>query len=190
MSETIRAALIFLVQTVFDIYLFVLVIRLVLAWVGADYTHPVTQLVVKFTSPLIKPLRKFIPDFRKLETATVVLILLVELIKFSIISALSFGFPNLGGLLLIGLADSLQLLLQTFTYAILIQAIMSWIQPGSPINSLLYQFTSPIMQPLQRYIPLVGGIDITPIPAIIMLQLLSIVLVKPLIAVGLGVAFG
>lgn len=190
MSETIRAALIFLIQTVFDIYLFVLIIRLILAWVSADYANSVTQFIVKLTSPVVKPLRRYIRDIGKLETATVVLILLIELIKYAFISALSFGFPNLFGLLLIGIADALQLLLQTFTYAILIQAIMSWIQPGSQMNNLLYQFTSPIMQPLQRYIPLVGGVDITPIPAIILLQLLSIILVKPLIAVGLGVAFG
>lgn len=190
MTETLRAALVFLTQTIFDLYLFVLIVRLVLTWVGAEYSHPVTILIARLTSFIIKPLRKFIPNIGKLETATVICILLVDMIKFLFISELSFGFPNLIGLFIISLADSLRLLLQTFTYAILIQAIMSWIQPGSQMNSLLYQFTSPIMRPLQRYIPLVGGMDITPIPAIIILQLIAIILVKPLIAIGMGVAFG
>lgn len=190
MSDTLRAALIFLTQTVFDLYLFILIIRLVLAFVGASYTHPVTQFITRLTSFIIKPMRKFIPNIREFETATFVLILLVEITKYLFISAFSYGMPNIFGLILIGIADSVQLLLQTFTYAIIIQAIMTWIQPGSPMNSLLDQFTSPIMRPLQRIIPPVGGMDITPIPAIIILQLLSIVLVKPLIAVGLSVAFG
>lgn len=190
MSETIRAALIYLVQAVFDIYLFVLVIRLVLAWISADYTHPVTQLIVKLTNPLVKPLRKYIADYRKLETSTFVLLLLIDLVKVSIISLLKYTLTNPFGLLVLMTADIIQLFLQTFSYAILIQAIMSWIQPGSTMNSLLYQFTSPIMRPLQRYIPLVGGIDITPIPAIILLQLLVIVVVYPLTAIGMGIAFG
>lgn len=190
MTDTIRAALVFLTQTIFDVYLFVLVIRLVLAWVGAEHTHPASKLIVSLTSFIIRPMKKVIKDIGKFETATFVLILIIELIKFLIISALSFGMPNLIGLIIIAFADSIQLLLQTFTYAILVQAILSWIQPGSAMNSLLYQFTSPIMRPLQRCIPLVGGVDITPIPAIIILQLISIVLVKPLIAMGMGIAFG
>lgn len=190
MSETLRSALVSLIQYTFDVYLFVLAIRLILAWVGAEYTHRFTQVIVKLTSFLVKPMRKIIPDFRKLETATVVLILIIECIKFSMIAGLSFGFPNPVGLIIIAFGDGIQLILQTFTYAILFQAIMSWIQPGTSFNSLLYQFTSPIMRPLSRIIPLVGGIDITPIPAILLLQLLSIVLAKPLVAVGLGVAFG
>jgi YggT family protein len=190
MSDTIRAALLFLVNTVFDLYLFILIIRIILAWVGADYFNPITQLVVKLTQFPIKPLRRYVPNFRGLESATAIWILVIEIIKFLLISLLSFGVPNIVGLVILAIGDTLKLLIETFFYAILLQAILSWIQPTSPINRVLYQFTSPIMRPLQRIIPTIGGFDISPIPALIILQFLIIILVNPLMALGLGVAFG
>src|SRR5579883_585709 len=109
MSDTLRATLLFLIQTVFDLYLFLLIIRLVLAWVNADYYHPVTQFIIKCTSFIVKPMRKYIPNVKDLETATVVLIIILELIKFFLISLLSFGLPNLLGLLILAIGDSIKL---------------------------------------------------------------------------------
>jgi YggT family protein len=190
MSDTIRAALLFLINTVFDLYLFILVVRIILAWVGANYFDPVTQFIIKCTDFIVKPLRRLIPNFRRVETASIVLLLLIEIIKFLLVSLLSFGFPHLLGLFILAIGDSLKLILLTFFYAILLQAILSWIQPNAPMNRVLYQFTSPIMGPLHRVIPPIGGIDISPIPALIILQLLIIILVNPLMGFGLGVAFG
>lgn len=189
MSDTLRAALLFLVNTLFDLYLFALAVRLILVWVHASYLDPITQFISRITDFIIVPLRRIIPNIRRLETATVLIILLLEIIKFALISALSFGFPNIFGLMLMAFADSLKLLIQTFFYAILLQAILSFIQPHSPINRILLQFNSPIMAPLQRLIPPINGIDITPIPALLILQLLLIVLVNPLFASALALAY-
>jgi len=190
MSDTLRAALLFLVTTVFDLYLFILIIRIILAWVSADIYNPITQFVVKFTSFLVRPLKRYIPNFRDLECAAVVLVLVIEIIKFLLIAFLSFGFPNVFGLVILAIADTIKLSIETFFYAILLQAILSWIQPQSSINRILLQFTSPIMRPLQRIIPPIGGFDISPIPALILLQLLIIIAVNPLMGFGLEVAFG
>lgn len=189
MPDMLRAALLFLVSTIFDLYLFILVIRLILAWVESDYYNPVTQFVVKFTSFIVKPLKRFIPDYHGLELATIFLIIVIEIIKFLFISFLSFGFPNPFGLLIISIVDAIKLTIEIFFYAILFQAILSWIQPGSSISRDLDRFTSPILRPLQRVIPPVAGYDIAPIPALIILQLLIMILIKPLMAVGLSVAF-
>lgn len=189
MSGTNLNAMLFLISTVFDLFIFVLVIRVILAWAGADYTHPITKFVVQLTSWIVKPLKKFLPDMKGIETSTLVVILVVELIKFLIISLLSFGFPNMLGLLLLVFADAIKRFLELLFFAILLQAIMSWVQPNAPINRVLDVFTSPIMGPLRRYVPPVAGIDISPIPALIILQLLIIVVVNPLLATGLAVAF-
>lgn len=189
MSETLRATLLFLVSTLFNFYLFILVIRLILAWVESDYYHPITQFVVKSTRFIIKPFKKLIPDHRGVELATVVLILIIEVIKFLLISFLSFGYPNILGLIIISIVDVIKLVIETFFYAILFRAIMSWIQPGSTISFDLQRFTSPILHPIQRVMPPVAGFDLSPIPALIILQLLIITLIKPLLAFGLGVAF-
>lgn len=181
--------LLFLINTIFDLFLFILVIRVILAWSGAHYFDPVTQFVVRVTDFLVKPLRRVIPNIKRIEMATLVLILAIELIKFSTIAMLSIGFPHFLGLLILAIADMGKLFIQTFFYAILIQALMSWVQPNSPINNVLYQVTAPIMRPLQRMIPLIGGMDITPIPAMILLQFALIVFVNPCMSLGLALAF-
>lgn len=190
MAGTLNNAFLFLVNTLFNVYLFILCIRLILAWVGADYHEPLTQFIVRFTNFIVKPLRRYVPNFRDLETSTLILILAIEAIKFFFLAILSFGLPNIFGLLIFAFADTLRLFITTFFYAILLQAIISWIQPQSPINYVLTKFCSPVLRPLQRIIPPINGFDITPIPAFIILQLLIIVLVDPLIAIGWKFAFG
>ena len=190
MPESFNAALLFLINTVFDLYLFILVVRMVLVYVGSNYYDPITQFIVKLTDFIVKPLRRFIPNIRRAEIVTLILIILLEVIKFLLISTLSFGFPNFLGIILLAMGDILKLFISTFFYAILLQALMSWIQPASPMNRVLYQFTSPIMYPLQRVVPLVNGIDLSPIPALLGLQLIIILLVNPLMALGLATALG
>ena len=114
MSGTTLNAFLFLLTSVFDIYLFVLIIRLVLAFSGGHYEHPITQLIVKLTSFIIDPLRRFLPDVKGIETSTIVVILLVEFIKFFLISCITFGFPNLLGVIILSFADAFKLLLQAF----------------------------------------------------------------------------
>ena len=187
---SLQTALIFLISTLFDLYLFVLIIRLVLAWVRSHYYDPLTQFVVKLTQFLVNPLRRIIPNIGRLETACLVIIIAFVMIKFFIISMLSFGTVNPLGLFIMTAADTLRLLIQTFFYAILFQCILSFVQPQSPINYTLQQFTAPIMRPIRRWIPLIAGIDISPIPAIIGLQLLLMLIVQPLMMWGAGVSLG
>lgn len=184
MPSNVYNALVFLIYTLFDFYLFILVIRIVLVWVKAYYYDPVTQFIVRLTDPLVKPLRRIIPNIGLIETSSVLLVIVLELIKFFLLSYLEFGLPNPVGLLVLAIGDSLKILLDTFFFAILFQAIMSWVSVNSNINRVLYQFTAPILHPLQRVIPTVGGIDITPIPALILLKLIVILFIQPIILFG------
>jgi len=192
MPSPISAAGLFLINVLFDLYLLVLMVRLILCLAKANYFNPVTQAIIKITQPIVGPIRRIIPNIRNFETSTLVIILLVEIIKYSLITLIVTGFPaSILGLLLLAAADGLKLLLDTFFYAILLQGILSWMHAGySPISQVLLQITSPIMRPLQRIMPLVGGFDLSPIPALILLQLLTILLIKPLMAVGAGMSFG
>ncbi len=177
MSNHFTEAGLFLIKTVFELYLLVLMIRLILAYVQANYFNPITRFIVKLTQPLVHPLRRLIPNYRRIEFSTLVLIIIFELIKISLLLTITIGLPD--GLILISLAftETLKLLLQTFFYAILLQALMSWFQPGeTPATQLLRQVSSPILYPLQRLIPPVGGFDISPIPALLLLQLFIILL--------------
>jgi YggT family protein len=188
MYSTLQGAGLFLVNTLFDLYLFVLIIRLVLVYTGANYFDTITQFIVKLTDVVVKPLRRLLPNVARIELASIVLVLLLELIKFTLISLLSFGVPNIAGLLLLAVSDSIKLLILTFFYAILLQAILSWVQPMSRVNQVLHQFTAPVLWPLQRIIPLIGGLDFSPLVALIGLHLINMVLIDPLTGLGISLA--
>lgn len=190
MTGTSLNAVLFLIGIVFDFYIMAVFFRLLLAWVHADYYSPITQFVIKVTDVFVKPMKKVLPDVRGFETATLVLMLLVEMIKYFLITIFSFGLPNIVGLFVLSIGDTLNLILQTLCLALILQALLSWIMPGSPIYLSLYKLTAPIIRPIQRIIPPIAGIDISPLPVIIILQLLIIIVATPIKGFGLALAIG
>ncbi|EKD53682.1 MAG: hypothetical protein ACD_60C00160G0004 [uncultured bacterium] len=175
--NTLNNAGLFLINTLFNLYLFVLTIRFILAYARANYFNPITQLIVKITQPLVAPVRRLIPNYRNIELATLIWIIIFEIVKILILIALTIRIFSTVEIIWLVSSDTLKLFLSTFFYAILFRALLSWFQPGySPAGQLLEQVTAPIMHPLQRLIPPISGIDITPIPALIILQLLIILL--------------
>src|SRR5438445_4774452 len=142
MSDHFSNAGLFLIKSVFELYLFVLMVRLILAYAHANYFNPVTRLIVNLTQPLVAPIRRIIPNYRRIEFSTLVLIILLELIKVSLLFALDTGLPDILTLVQIAVVETIKLLLQTFFYAILLQAIMSWFQPANkPAQQILKQLS-------------------------------------------------
>jgi len=171
MSESLFGTVIFLINTLFDLYLVVLCARLILAWQRADYFNPVTRFIIKVTQPIVAPVRRLIPTFKGIEFATLFCIIVIEYIKFILLNLIAFGEVDFIVLLGIALIATLKLILTVFFYAILIGAIMSFLSPGqTPITQVLWQISSPILTPFRRSIPPIGGMDISPIPALILLQ--------------------
>jgi YggT family protein len=191
MSPAVQEALIFLVNAIFTFYIFVLLIRFILAWVRADYYNPIAQFFIKLTQPVIAPLKRIIPNYKNFELSTIVLVILVELMKFSAAAYLKNINLGLSNMMLLTLADIFGTLFNIFFYAILIQAISSWFNQGySTMSELLSKVTSPIMRPLHRVIPPVGGIDLSPVAAMILLQFLNILVVGMLLPNSLGMVPG
>lgn len=191
MPNAWNTAAIFLVNSLFDLYLYVLMIRLILVFVRADYFNPLSQFVLKLTNPVVMPFRRILPLVARIEFATIVIMLLLELIRFYLLGVIAYGVPNVGGVFILALVDMLKILINTFFYAILLQAILSWIPTGpNPATFLMMQITSPILRPMQRLIPPIGGFDISPIPAMIILQLINILLVSPLYLYAVRLAYG
>ncbi len=184
MSDTLTAALLFLIETLFNLYLFVLVVRVLLVWIRSDYYNPVTQLVVKMSDWVVQPMRRVLPNVKNIETSTLVLMFLIEIIKFYLSFTISYGMPGLLGVVILSIGDMIYLFVQTFMYAIILQAILSLIQPNSPVSFILYRITAPLLQPISRMMPKVGYIDLSPIPAIIILQLIKIMMINPIMQVG------
>jgi YggT family protein len=177
MPGSLNNALLFLINTIFDLYLLVLCIRLILAWARADYFNPITHVVIQITQPVIAPLRRLIPNYARIEFSTLIFIIFVEIIKIYLLSLLLMGGAPIPAIILTALEAFIRLLLNTFFYAILLHVIMSWISPGhTPLGQVLTQLSSPILRPCQRIIPPLGGLDLSPVFAMIGLQFLIILL--------------
>jgi len=168
----------YLISTLFDLYIMSVILRLMLQWVRADFYNTLSQFLVKITSPLLVPLRRMIPSIGRLDTAAVVLALLLEvsnLLIISSINSISLGWPQLLQLAVIKL---LMAVLWLYFFLILAVIILSWIGRGMrhPIIPLMYQLTEPVLQPLRKLIPPIGGMDLSPLLAIITIRFLILLL--------------
>ncbi len=167
------SAITFIIETLLSLALFVVLARLLLQWTRADFRNPLCQAVVHITNPLIVPLRRVLPPIGKLDTASVIAVLLVALIDVACIFALhGAGFPP--PLLWVRpvLTEIARTLLYTYLYAIFIYTLLTLIAPGgySPVQSVLASLCEPVLRPIRRLIPaIVAGIDLSPLWACIII---------------------
>jgi YggT family protein len=193
MPNPFNNAGLFLIQAIFDLYIFVVMLRIVMQWVHADFANPLFQVVAKLTNHPLKPIRRIIPVVAGIDVAAIVLLLILEVIKWYLLIWLQANsIPAFSGLIILAFAELLGQLLNIFFYAILIMAILSWLNPlaHGPLMEVLYRITEPLMRPIRRIIPPIAGLDLSPIPVLIGLKLLSIVVVQPLIQIGAELALG
>jgi YggT family protein len=172
----------FLINTLFSLYILMVMLRFLLAAVRADFYNPVSQFLVKVTDPPLRLLRRAIPSIGKIDTSALVLMLALQMLAFSLIFLLRNSAPGVTGLLVLSIAELLSLFLNVFLFAILIQVILSWVNPGTynPVVSVLYSITEPVLQPCRRLIPPMSGIDLSPLVALIAIQLAKMLLLPPL----------
>ena len=190
MGNPISEALIFLVQVVFGLYITIVVLRFLLQLVRADFYNPVSQFVVLATKWPLGLLRRVIPGYLGVDLSSIVLMLVLQMSELILIFLIAAGaLPAMPGLLVLSVAELLKLVVNIFFYAIIIQIILSWVSPGAynPVTVLLYRLTEPLMRPARNLIPPIGGLDLSPMLPLIGLQLVQILLIKPL--AGLGYAW-
>ena len=174
----LTGALIYLISTITDLYVTAILLRLLLQWVRADFYNPLSQFLIKITNPVLVPARRIIPSIGKLDTASVVIMLLLELIQLVAISLLSktdFGFQFL---LLFAIKKLLITLLITYLVLIIARVLVSWIaaQSRHPLIPLIYQLTEPVLKPFSKLLPPMGGVDLSPLFALIAVRFLLLLL--------------
>jgi YggT family protein len=172
----------FLITTLFSLYILAVMLRFLLGVARADFYNPVSQFLVRITNPLLVPMRKVIPSMGKYDTSALLLMFLLQLLALTIVVLLRGGGVPLAALVLAAIGKLILLLINVYFFAIIIQVILSWVSPGSynPVNSLLYSLTNPILRPIQRVIPPISGIDLSPLFAILGLQVVRM-LIMPLL---------
>lgn len=186
MGSAFNSVAIFLINTLFDFYTVIVILRLLLHFHRANFFNPLCQLTVKLTNPIVKPLQKFLPIFQGLDLAVLVLLLLIEILKVSLLAALSLPvFPQLLGLLLWSILEIIEQFIKFYTFAIIGRIVLSWFHnPNTAaIAEVVNVVTEPLLGPARRWIPPISGFDLSPMIVILLLQVISILLgsfAKPL----------
>jgi YggT family protein len=180
--------LVYLIQTLLSLYLVAMLLRFLLQLVRADFYNPISQFLVKLTNPLVLPMRKVLPAFGGVDTASMLLTVLLQVLGIAAILVLNgMGIPPIPLLLVWSVLGVIGLLVNIYFFALLAMIILSWVAPGSrhPAIYLLYQITEPIMAPLRKLLPPMGGLDFSPILVFILINVIQIVLRHVADGVGL-----
>ncbi|WKX27122.1 YggT family protein [Tatumella ptyseos] len=165
----------FLVKTFIELYVLVLLLRIWMQWARCDFYNPLAQFVVKLTQPIIGPLRRIIPAIGPIDGASLLLAFILTTLKYPLLVAINNGGFSLSlSLLLVGVLSLLKAAGNLVFWVILIRSIMSWVSQGrSPVDYVLYQLTEPLMAPIRRWLPAMGGIDFSAMIVILILYALN-----------------
>lgn len=182
----------FLINALVGLYLIAILLRVLLQAVRADFYNPICQFLARVTNPVLKPLRKVIPGFMGIDMAGVVLLLIIQTLELLIISWIAGPALHFPGILLLAVAELLRLLVYVYIFAIVVMAILSWVNPdpANPVVPLLWRLTNPVLAPARQLLPSIGGLDISPMLVIILLLFLVRLLVDPLTAMAFRLAAG
>lgn len=183
-----RDAFTYVISTVLDLYTTAIFLRLALQWSRADFRNPMAQFILRVTNPIVLPLRRIVPAVGRLDTATVVAFLLVSFGATVLLMKIAcVGSTDGGQILALGFLRIIHLLLRTYSLLILIYVIMSWVGSGgyNPVTAMLAAVVEPVLVPLQRVIPPIGGLDISPVVALIAIEFLNRLVPTGPVAAGL-----
>jgi YggT family protein len=167
-----------IIRVIFELYILLVMLRFILQTVRADFYNPLSQFIVKATSPVLKPLRRVIPGFAGIDLAAIVLMLTLKIIELLLIGLLHGGLVPIAVVLLGSVFGLLETAIYIYIVAIIVLAIASWISTGgyNPVLALMAQITDPLVRPIRRMIPPMSGFDLSPLVALVLLNLLLLAL--------------
>jgi len=168
----------FLIGTLVDLYTTAVMLRLLLQWVRADFYNPVCQFLVRVTNPMLIPLRRIVPSIGRLDTASVLLMFILQALSTWAIARITPLPLNGPQILLYALTKLGITLLMTYFILIIAMVLVSWLgrRARHPLIPLLYQLTEPVLRPIRRAIPPIAGIDLSPLFALIAVRFLLLLL--------------
>ncbi|MGL9774562.1 MAG: YggT family protein [Sodalis sp. (in: enterobacteria)] len=165
----------FLVKTLIDLYIMVVLLRIWMQWTRCDFYNSFSQFIVKITQPVIGPRRRLIPAVGLLDTASLLLAFILVMVKFPLLTLIEMHVLILDPIyLLVGLLALLKAAGELVFWVVIIRSLLSWVsQERSPMDVVLYQLSEPLMYPIRRILPAMGGIDFSAMIVILILYALN-----------------
>jgi len=197
-SNYFTSPLAFIITTLFDLYILLVMLRFILQMLRADFYNTMSQFIVKMTTPPLTVLRRFVPSMLGQDSASIVLCLIIIYAKFILLRFLDIpvvaiadvpapiGLVSYVGLIIYSVADLVSLFISVFLVASIIQVVISWISPGqnNPVISLVSSITAPILRPIQKRLPPMGGFDFSTMVAILGLMVSKMLIIPIIIRLG------
>jgi len=179
-----KEALIFLIDTFTRLYLLILLLRFWLPLLRVNFRNPVAQGILRYTSPAVVPFRRFIPSFGQLDTATIVVAILIQMAASIVIMTIGTGFGFFGQLatsllpmVVVAFFELARLSVVIFIVSIVIRVILSLLgRSFGPLSDLLFNMTEPLLRPVRRIIPPLGVVDLSAYVVIVLLIALNMAL--------------
>ena len=173
---------VFLIDSLFGLYICAVLLRLMFQVVRADFYNPLCQAIVTVTNPVLRPLRRYIPALLTIDTASVLLILALQLINTYLVALVVGVSPNLGGLLVVAVAEIASKTVWIFMAAVIAQIVLSWVSPGgyNPVIGVIQALSEPLLRPARGLLPPLGGLDFSAMVVVIGLNLILMLAVAPL----------
>lgn len=171
-------AVFFLVSTLFQLYLWAILLRIILQAVRADFYHPISQFVWTVTQPPLKPLQALIPKWQRWDVAALLLLFAVAGLYVWTVGGLLDLRLDLLEWLKLSLIKIVVTTLNLYTLCLFAQAVLSWLGPGvnNPAGSILWSLNEPLLRPVRRWLPPMGGLDLAPLAVILALQFLNMLM--------------
>ncbi|WP_313609825.1 YggT family protein [Atlantibacter hermannii] len=172
----------FLISTALELYTMVMLLRIWMQWARCDFYNPLAQFVVKATQPIVGPLRRIFPSMGPIDTASLVMAFVLSLIKSMVLFMVITFQPIIWIAALLILIKTIGLLV---FWVLLVMALMSWVSRGrSPVEYVLMQLTEPLLSPIRRMLPAMGGIDFSPMVLVLLLYVLNMGMMELLQSTG------
>lgn len=174
----VGSAFSFLIEAVFHLFMVALLLRILLEALAADYYNPISQILLRVTDPLVRPLRGLLPNVGRISLAGIVLLLVLQVTLLLILLALSGSSLDAGTLLALAVLRLVRMLLVLYLVLIIIGVILSWVggHMRHPIIPVIWQLTEPVLRPIRQVLPGLGGLDLSPLVALIAINFLLILL--------------
>lgn len=169
-------ALSFLLETFFGLFSFALLLRFLMQAVRAPVRNPISQFVNALTDWIVLPIRRFVPGLWGLDLSTLLLAWVTEIVLLAVLNALHNGEAGPIAMLVIAAISVFRMFIYILIGALIVQAVISWFVPDSPLRHVANALTRPLLRPFQRVIPPVGNVDLSPLFAIIACQLVLMLL--------------
>ncbi|MEI6708669.1 MAG: YggT family protein [Methylococcales bacterium] len=181
-SNYLTAPIIFLIGTLFYLYILAVLLRFLLQYCGSDFYNPISQFLIKITHPPLKVLRRYIPAVRKIDTSSLVLVFALQMLADFSIGLLKGDAIGIASLAILSTSHLIELLIDIFIYAVFIRALLTWFSPVGfdAVSAILTSLTEPLLNTCRKFIPYIGGVDLSSLAVLLFLYLAKLVVLLPL----------